>query len=184
MARYMAPGYTDNMMHKTTIYLPGELKAALERAASETRRTESDIIREGLEFILARYEPRFRERAFSTAGTRRSPRGLMSCWSALASRDFRHGDNVWSDFTKPHGGRTLRGQRAPRYMIYAVRPECGRGRPPVSAHQLWHPVCPGRRADPATRISADRETMDGRNLSGTAPEAVPYRTLNGSLQTL
>lgn len=44
-------------MQKTTVYLPDDLKAALERAATESRRTESAIIREGLEIVLARQQP-------------------------------------------------------------------------------------------------------------------------------
>jgi len=45
-------------MQKTTVYLSDDLKAALERAAAESRRTESAIIREGLEVVLARQQPR------------------------------------------------------------------------------------------------------------------------------
>ena len=41
-------------MHRTTVYLPDELKARLEQAAQEERRTEAEIIRESLEAALAR----------------------------------------------------------------------------------------------------------------------------------
>ncbi|HEV8634652.1 MAG TPA: CopG family transcriptional regulator [Chloroflexota bacterium] len=44
-------------MQKTTVYLPGELKAALERTARETGRSEAELIREGLRLALARYVP-------------------------------------------------------------------------------------------------------------------------------
>lgn len=35
-------------MQKTTVYLPDELKQRLARAASESRRSEADLIREGI----------------------------------------------------------------------------------------------------------------------------------------
>jgi Arc/MetJ-type ribon-helix-helix transcriptional regulator len=41
-------------MHRTTVYLPDELKARLEQAARDERRTEAEIIRESLEAALAR----------------------------------------------------------------------------------------------------------------------------------
>jgi len=44
-------------MHKTTLYLPDELKVAVQRLAAETRRTEAAIIREGIELALARHTP-------------------------------------------------------------------------------------------------------------------------------
>jgi len=44
-------------MTKTTIYLPEELKAKLERAAAETGRSEADIIREGILLAVARCAP-------------------------------------------------------------------------------------------------------------------------------
>jgi len=53
MVGCMACSYNDSTMHKTTVYLTDELKAALECAAAETRRTESEIIREGLQLVLA-----------------------------------------------------------------------------------------------------------------------------------
>lgn len=40
-------------MQKTTVYLPDELKAALEHTAAETRRMESELIREGIQLVLA-----------------------------------------------------------------------------------------------------------------------------------
>lgn len=47
-------------VHRTTIYLPDSLKAALARAAQEEGRTEADLIREGVERLLQlrRAEPR------------------------------------------------------------------------------------------------------------------------------
>ncbi len=41
-------------MHKTTVYLPDELKAALGRAAKEHDRSEADLIREGVQIITDR----------------------------------------------------------------------------------------------------------------------------------
>jgi Arc/MetJ-type ribon-helix-helix transcriptional regulator len=38
-------------MEKTTVYLPGELKRALRRAASATGRSEADLIREGVGLV-------------------------------------------------------------------------------------------------------------------------------------
>ena len=47
-------------MHRTTVYLPENLKGALARAAHEEGRTEADLIREGVERLLQsrRAEPR------------------------------------------------------------------------------------------------------------------------------
>lgn len=44
-------------MIKTTVYLPDQLKAELERTAAETRRSEAEIIREGIELAIARHTP-------------------------------------------------------------------------------------------------------------------------------
>lgn len=44
-------------MFKTTVYLPDELKAALERLAGETGRSESELIREGVQLAVARRTP-------------------------------------------------------------------------------------------------------------------------------
>lgn len=41
-------------MHRTTVYLPDELKARLEQAARDERRSEAEIIRESLEAALSR----------------------------------------------------------------------------------------------------------------------------------
>lgn len=41
-------------MRKTTLYLPDELKAALERAAREERRSEAELIREAISESLGR----------------------------------------------------------------------------------------------------------------------------------
>lgn len=46
-------------MKRTTVYLPDDLKAALERTAERERRTEADIIRESLAAALSgRERPR------------------------------------------------------------------------------------------------------------------------------
>jgi hypothetical protein len=44
-------------VNKTTVYLPDDLKAELERTAAETRRSEADIIREGIRLAIAQHEP-------------------------------------------------------------------------------------------------------------------------------
>lgn len=44
-------------MFKTTLYLPDELKAALERAARETGRSEAELIREGVRLAVANTLP-------------------------------------------------------------------------------------------------------------------------------
>lgn len=44
-------------MFKTTLYLPDDLKAELERAARETGRSEADLIRDGIRLALARQQP-------------------------------------------------------------------------------------------------------------------------------
>ena len=44
-------------MQKTTVYLPDELKAALERTAEQTGRSEAELIREGVRLALARHTP-------------------------------------------------------------------------------------------------------------------------------
>jgi hypothetical protein len=41
-------------MHKTTVYLPDELKEALQRAARIHNRSEADLIREGVRDVTAR----------------------------------------------------------------------------------------------------------------------------------
>ena len=44
-------------MYKTTIYLPDDLKAELERTAEETGRSEADLIREGVRLALTQHLP-------------------------------------------------------------------------------------------------------------------------------
>jgi metal-responsive CopG/Arc/MetJ family transcriptional regulator len=44
-------------MHKTTVYLPDDLKAELERVAVEACRSEADIIREGIRLAIAQHTP-------------------------------------------------------------------------------------------------------------------------------
>ena len=43
-------------MRKTTVYLPDELKLALERAALASGRSEAELIREGVEYVASRAE--------------------------------------------------------------------------------------------------------------------------------
>jgi Arc/MetJ-type ribon-helix-helix transcriptional regulator len=45
------------VMHKTTVYLPDQLKAALERTAAETGRSEAELIREGIQLAIAQRQP-------------------------------------------------------------------------------------------------------------------------------
>lgn len=42
------------VMRRTTVYLPDELKAQLERAAAATGRSEAELIREGVAHVAAR----------------------------------------------------------------------------------------------------------------------------------
>jgi len=44
-------------VRRTTIYLPEDLKSSLARAAQEERRTEADLIREGIERLLQSRHP-------------------------------------------------------------------------------------------------------------------------------
>ncbi len=54
-------------MKKTTIYLPDELKAALERVALERRRSEAELIREAVRDLVRNAEtPRPRLPLFSS----------------------------------------------------------------------------------------------------------------------
>ena len=87
MMPYMACRYNDGAMHKTTIYLPSALKAALERAAAETRRTESEIIREGLQWFSHSSRPRRRAAVYSTVAIRCPRSASKICSTALAGRD-------------------------------------------------------------------------------------------------
>src|SRR5438105_1850316 len=50
-------GIVYGMAVKTTVYLPEELKAALERVAEESGRSEADLIREGIALAVARQLP-------------------------------------------------------------------------------------------------------------------------------
>lgn len=42
---------------KTTVYLPDDLKAELQRTAAETGRSEADLIREGIRLAVAQRTP-------------------------------------------------------------------------------------------------------------------------------
>ncbi len=44
-------------MHKTTLYIPDDLKARLVQAATETGRSEADLIREGIRLAIERCRP-------------------------------------------------------------------------------------------------------------------------------
>ena len=55
------------VVKRTTIYLPEQLKAALEQMAAEERRTEADLIREGLERLLESRYPRPRIPLFESS---------------------------------------------------------------------------------------------------------------------
>jgi metal-responsive CopG/Arc/MetJ family transcriptional regulator len=44
-------------MVKTTVYLPDDLKAALERAAASTGRSEADLIRAGIRWAVSQQPP-------------------------------------------------------------------------------------------------------------------------------
>lgn len=43
-------------MEKTTVYLPGDLKLALRRAARSTGRSEADLIREGIGLVMGTHQ--------------------------------------------------------------------------------------------------------------------------------
>lgn len=45
------------VMYKTTVYLPEDLKAALERTAAETGRSAADLMREGVRLVIAQHQP-------------------------------------------------------------------------------------------------------------------------------
>jgi hypothetical protein len=53
-------------MVKTTVYLPEELKKALERIAQAEGRSEADLIREGIRLIIDRGTPEPRIPLFSS----------------------------------------------------------------------------------------------------------------------
>ncbi len=44
-------------MQKTTVYLPDDLKAALERTAAETGKSEAELIREGVKQVVEQRVP-------------------------------------------------------------------------------------------------------------------------------
>jgi hypothetical protein len=44
-------------MRKTTLYLPDDLKAELERVSAETGRSEADLIREGIRLAIHNHTP-------------------------------------------------------------------------------------------------------------------------------
>lgn len=56
-------------MNKTTVYLPDDLKHALRRAATQSGRSEADLIREGVTLVTQQAErPRPRGALFASAG--------------------------------------------------------------------------------------------------------------------
>jgi Arc/MetJ-type ribon-helix-helix transcriptional regulator len=44
------------VMFKTTVYLPDDLKAELDRVAAENGRSAADLIREGIRLVIARQQ--------------------------------------------------------------------------------------------------------------------------------
>jgi metal-responsive CopG/Arc/MetJ family transcriptional regulator len=56
-------------MRKTTVYLPDELKARLERVAIEQKRSEAEVIRSALAEYTNRERPRPRVPLFRGRGT-------------------------------------------------------------------------------------------------------------------
>lgn len=56
-------------MRKTTVYLPAELKARLERVAREQGRSEADVIRSALAEYTSREQTRPRAPLFRGRGT-------------------------------------------------------------------------------------------------------------------
>jgi plasmid stability protein len=55
------------LMHKTTVYLPEELKQSLRRMASASGRSEADLIREAIAVqVLAAGQPRPRGHLFAS----------------------------------------------------------------------------------------------------------------------
>ncbi len=44
-------------MHKTTVYLPDDLKADLVRTAADTGHSEADLIRQGVRLAIAQHLP-------------------------------------------------------------------------------------------------------------------------------
>jgi Ribbon-helix-helix protein, copG family len=44
-------------MHRSTVYLPDELKAALQRASTATGRSEAELIREGVRRVTTEVAP-------------------------------------------------------------------------------------------------------------------------------
>jgi Arc/MetJ-type ribon-helix-helix transcriptional regulator len=54
-------------MKKTTVYLPDELKRGLERVAAQSRRSEAELIREGIVSVIeAQVPPRPRIPLFNS----------------------------------------------------------------------------------------------------------------------
>jgi len=75
MWRHAMPCGTVGGMHKTTVYLPDELKVALARTAEETRRSEADLIREDIQFVVSQRDvPPPRTGIFDSAGSSLSER--------------------------------------------------------------------------------------------------------------
>jgi Arc/MetJ-type ribon-helix-helix transcriptional regulator len=52
-------------VQKTTVYLPDELKRAVERVATDSRRSEAEVIRDALSEYTSRVRPRPRAGTFS-----------------------------------------------------------------------------------------------------------------------
>lgn len=57
----MAYGTIENVMEKTTVYLPGDLHKALKEAARSEKKAQAEVLRQALEEYLERRErPRLR----------------------------------------------------------------------------------------------------------------------------
>ncbi len=55
-------------MHKTTFYLPDDLRSELRRLAAETGQSESELVREGIRLTTARHRPTAPRAGISESG--------------------------------------------------------------------------------------------------------------------
>lgn len=75
-------GTVGGTMKKTTLYLPDELKSAVERAAAEEQRSEAEIIREAIRRAVE-VRPRPRPRVPLTSRGLGDPRASERCEELL-----------------------------------------------------------------------------------------------------
>jgi hypothetical protein len=59
-------------MHRTTVFLPDDLKRMLARLADETGRSEAELIREGITLAVARHTPAAPRSGIFASGDRSS----------------------------------------------------------------------------------------------------------------